>query len=133
MTFQLIKINESGNWHSDIEKRTTAIFGVYAFDDTQATYCCETTPSRCMVFIANEAVMPEGTSDEDQEEVRALVDGHVDDDLVHYRHVRDVDHIIEKHPELVRAVTMAFDEEEEGENAKFDQIREGWASGSLSF
>ena len=44
----LVKLNERQYWCDEIQAKTEAIFGVYAFDRNEQTHLCEITPSYCL-------------------------------------------------------------------------------------
>jgi hypothetical protein len=81
----------------------------------------------------------EGLTDEQLEALNSDVDeGGDSSDPVAYMHVRDVEARIESNPELVKKAGSEFDVDHcetdtERWNAEFDQLREGWHTGSLSF
>lgn len=137
-SYCLIKIDERAFWSADVRSKTVANHGVYAFDRASRTHLCELTPSYCLVFIANDYDEVDGLSDDDREALYETVCSAFSEEPVTYMHVRTVESIIDRRPDLLRAVDIDFDFDErdtEGEewNATFDQIAEAWSSGAIMY
>ena len=51
--FKVCKFDETSNWREDIAKRAGKIYGVYFYDASRQTRCCEITPSYELHFIGS--------------------------------------------------------------------------------
>lgn len=50
---RIVKIDETQHWRADIQAACGKLWGVYVYDDTARTFCCELTPSRELVFCGS--------------------------------------------------------------------------------
>lgn len=137
--YHIIKISERYLWSKSIQDRTTDVWAVYAFDRNAATNLCEITPSFCLMYLGacHEPIL--GLTDKQLEVLHEDVDEGSDaTDPVSYMHVGTIEALITKYRDLVKKVEMVLDTEDcssdnERWNAEFDQLREGWQTGALSF
>lgn len=134
----LVKIDERQHWREDIQAKTTAIYGVYAFDRNERTFCCELTPSYCLWFIACDEV-PSGEPTEEQREAlnELILTGSAQSEPVSYYHVRLIERLMEERPELFKQVG-AIDLDDchtvgDELNKQVDYIAENWGTGALMF
>jgi len=137
--YHIIKIDERRHWREDIQAKTTAVYGVYAFDRSTHVYLCEMTPSYCLMFLGHDYVEVEGLSEADREELDTkVIDGLLDSEPVTYMHARTVESLIKASPDLVKkaGIDLVADEslsENDQWNADFDSLVEGWHTGALRF
>lgn len=61
--WEIVAIDETQYWHEDIVAKAGKLYGIYLFDASRHTYCCELTPSYEVYFI--ETVYTKATDDED--------------------------------------------------------------------
>lgn len=111
---------------------------MYAFDRNERTFCCELTPSYCLMFLAADCVPVDTLSDDEREALYELViDGSRDTEHVMYMHCRDVDRMLEEHPERMRKVEIDAPDQDLAENESwnkaYDELCEGWSTGSWNF
>lgn len=137
--YHIIKLSERAYWNPNIQAQTKEIFGVYAFDRSTATHCCELTPSYCLMYLGADFVPNDDLSDEEREALDTnITEGSCSSDPVIYMHVRDVENLMTIHPDRVQKANLDFDLDEDLDeqgkwNAEFDQLLEGWSTGSLMF
>lgn len=135
--FHIIKIDERNFWSESVQQRTKEVYGVYAFDRNSYTYCCEATPSYELLFLGTDFVGEENLSEEQKEELDTWVLT-ADSEPVTYMHVRSVEQLCEKYPQRTQKANINLETDEshtevEAWNAVFDQLCEGWSTGSLQF
>ena len=134
----LVKLDERKHWREDIQAKTTAIYGVYAFDRSEQTHCCEITPSYCLWFIAQDEVAREDLSEDERSELNeAVLSGGAQTEPVSYYHVRDIERLMKEKPELFKQVG-SIDPEEfymigDECTQSVDYIAENWGTGALMF
>jgi len=88
-----VKIDETRNWVPRFLEKNSIVrmVGVYVFDETARTHCCEATPSYWLEFIETQ---PEGGPED--EDARAamyediLQNEDVSDNNSHYAHCADI-------------------------------------------
>jgi len=138
--YQIVKLDERRHWRKDIQEKTTAIYGVYAYDRNEHTHLCELTPSHCLMFLGTDHVEVDGLSEEERERLSEIVmDGALDSEPVTYMHVRDIERIVKENPTLTRKADVDLDDLDEDLddsarwNAIFDKLSEGWHTGALMF
>jgi len=137
--YQIIKLDERQHWHEDVQKQTTAVYGVYAYDKNEHTFLCEMTPSHCLMFLGTDYAEIDGLSEEERNDLNEkILEGSSSSEPVAYMHVRDIERIVEKNPSLSKKADMDFDLDEDLDehakwNAMFDQLLEGWNTGALMF
>lgn len=128
--WHLIKLDQRAFWNDELQKQTTKIFTIFAFDRSLHVHCCELTPSYEMWFIAYEAVPVPELSDEAREELYCTVESEFDSDLVRYFHAAD----IERLEGQMKKVDVEIDLDADDVRMKTaEQIMELWNTGSLSF
>jgi len=127
--FQLIKLDETIHLSADLGAKMR-LFGVYAFDDAEHTYCCELAPSRFLIHVANDIDFNSDVSDDEREDLYDLINR--DDTSDFYMHSDSVHWFSLYYPEMVKVANVDFDEED-SLNERIDKIREGWHTGSLMF
>jgi hypothetical protein len=107
--FKVVKIDETKNWREDIVEKSGKIFGIYLYDESRQTRCCEITPSYEMHFLNS---MSENHI-EDEEEREILFDeiseGDIHTERVSYFHVSSIDKLSGKN---VYSEGFEIDEEE---------------------
>jgi hypothetical protein len=73
--FRLVALDETSNWSDDVTAVTGRIQGVYIYDDSRATHCCEITPSYWLEFMYNAPENAIGDGDGDPDDDRPSVPG----------------------------------------------------------
>jgi len=127
----LIKFDEHHHWYREAQEQTTAVYDVCAFNKNSATYLCESVPSYCLYHIETQLCPIEGLSDEQLKALNTIeMEEDANNDEVSYMHMSAVDHLIRKNPERFQEVDMSELGEDED---PVDNIREGFATGALSF
>jgi hypothetical protein len=51
MSYRLIAVDDTKYWSDEIRSGVDKIYTRYVYNDTECTYCCELTPSRCLFFV----------------------------------------------------------------------------------
>jgi len=127
----IIKLSEYPYWGKEVQAQTVGAYGVFAFDRTSRTYCCEATPSYCLFRIGTELHPVEGLSEEQNEWLNDCeIESDSTSEAVCYMHTWDVDEMIEKDPTFFHPVSMKdLDEDVD----PVDDIREGWCTGALTY
>lgn len=145
MSYKLVMLSVRQFFSEDIQSKTEDIWDVYAFDEESATYCCEITPSRELLFLGTTMEVKDNLPESEREKVHTVIsDTEECADPVTYMHVGSLRRLEEERPHLFGSVPEGYfddDQEEldecETENArwnmKFDLLREGWATGSLQY
>jgi len=138
--WQIVKMDERGFWNEhnaeakEILSKTTALYGVWAFDRNSHIHICSLTPSYELWWLDAVYAEIEGLTDEQRE---MLDEQHTvakfNDESVTYMNVSDVDRILKAHPERVKSVPAAYVDGEEKDEKVVNEIVEGWATGSLMF
>lgn len=119
----LIKLDERQFWNEEISGQTKAMYGVYAFDRNERTFCCEITPSYCLVFVANDYEEIDDLSEEERDSLNEKVLS-ASNEPVTYMHVRTVEKIIADHPERFRSLDVEIEtDESDDENQAWNRIR----------
>jgi len=117
------QFNETRGWNLPVEYRpyVERIMGVYFYDATERTYCCEITPSYCLRFLYNYVVFTSDTPDDVREELSERFSNdfaHDGEDL--YMHCRAVDGI----PSSRKRHYGATSPDCEDESDRQDEVRE---------
>lgn len=128
--YWLVKVDERGFWNGDeILGRTTDIHGVYAFDRNLHVHICSLTPTYEMHFLGTDYEETEDLSEEEREGLNCLILENDCSEAVTYMNARDVEKILKGNPERGSRVTEHLDADED----PFNEIIEGWATGSLMY
>lgn len=102
--FCYIGLDETAHWRipSKLLPYVARIYGIYVFNRSEHTHCCELTPSHwleCVDFewAASDAfnALPERECDDIAEAVRGMLLDAPTAESSHYRHVAHVDRLIE--------------------------------------
>lgn len=127
--YWLVKVDERLFWNGDeILGKTTAIHGVYAFDRNLHVHICSFTPTYEMHFLGTDYEEVEGLSEEERDNLNCLIIENDDSEPVTYMNARDVEKILKGNPERGSRVTDLDPDED-----TFEEIHEGWATGSLLY
>jgi hypothetical protein len=88
MEFYYVRIDETKYWNREFVSRLgegAKIIGVYAYDASEHTHCCEAMPSYWLEFLGSEIKGVRDLSEDEREEVDTyLYEG--DEDSSHYQH-----------------------------------------------
>lgn len=70
--WRAVAVDETAHYQIDEEDRpfVEKILGVYLYDATERTFCCELTPSYYLRHVYDEVIVPLGTPDEDRNRVQ---------------------------------------------------------------
>ncbi len=110
--FKVVRINETSNWREDIAKKAGKIFGIYLYDESRTTNCCEVTPSYEMHFLNS---MAETLSDDDEEreiQLDEIEEGDIHTERVRYFHSVSIDKLSDKDKGNVYSEGYDIDKEE---------------------
>lgn len=137
--YHLIKLPEREHWSDEVKSLTQEIYGVYAYDAAEYTYCAEATPSHCLMYIGVDYIPVEDLEEDKLEELHTWIEeGSTYSEPVTYMHVASVVRRVEAKPELTKKAEIEFDLEDISNetarwNAIFDQLIEGWHTGALRY
>ena len=123
--FRLVAIDETADWEKEFckEHNIETIMGVWLYDDSSRTYCCEMTPSYELTRVETHIVWAEGSpqagDEPGAEKARDEAYAEVDDATVNisfmYVHCSDIEQSIEAHPD--RHVQYGSGLDSDGEEA----------------
>jgi len=104
-----VRIEDTRYWCDNIRSKVKHIYGVYLYDQSVVTCCCEVTPSYCMIPI--DLVAGEYPDDDDARDrlYSDLREAMWENDTDSYMHCRSVDRLPE---ESKRSIEIQLDEEE---------------------
>lgn len=94
----VIELDETKYWQKDFlkENKIKAITSVYVFDKNAHTYCCEMSYSYWLVWLYDNVVMEDDTTDDEHEHAIEMVENTLrDDECAYYSHY-DIDAKIER-------------------------------------
>jgi hypothetical protein len=129
--YWLVKIDERQYWHGDISGKTAAIHGVYAFNRNLHVHICSLTPTYEMHFVVTDYEEVDGLSEEQRDSLNCTILENDRSEPVTYMNVWDIKRLLENNPEAGSRVTDDLDLDPDEDT--FDQIHEGWATGSLMY
>ncbi len=110
--FKVVRLDETQYWNKAIVEKAGKIFGIYLYDESRTTNCCEVTPSYELHFLNS---MTENLSD-DEEEREILFDeiseGDIHTERIKYLHSASVDRIPESERKDVYSEGFEIDPED---------------------
>jgi hypothetical protein len=136
--YQLIGIEETRFWSEEVQAKTKKIFGIFAFDPESVTRVCELTPSYCMMRLGVHTLANfQDFNDEELDSfLSALDEGNAEANEVEYTSIPSMRRVLDQNGFQALAEVDLQEEEDGSEdeifNSRFDQLRELYATGSLS-
>ena len=93
---RIVKLDETGFWMDEwLVSHAGKIFGVYMYDASKQTHCCEVTPSYELHFIESQPLAYQEDEAIREKMDEHLRDGDIETDPIRYTHVRDIERIAE--------------------------------------
>jgi hypothetical protein len=118
--FKVCRIDETANWDKEITDVAGKVYGVYFYDASHQTFCCEITPSYELTFL--ESVAENCPNDELAREklYDDIIEGDRFTESIAYKHCRFIDSLSEDDNKLAFKDWTPSEEEHEDKDSYCD-------------